>query len=398
MANFLALGTSLLGLFMVVPLIALGRTKPANRWLAWFLLSISLLSMAFVVLAKAPFLFGLCDWPISCVGAFYYCYVRSLLGLGNGRRQAIHFVPLAIFLMALAWARLVMPLPDLLHWLFGDGGRNGAFGVVLLSFQLLTIGYAIASLLRLREYRTRLRERYSSTGDRDLSWLSWLTLIIVLLLIVWIPANVLGGIWLWALVVGRLSILYFVGWYGMRQSAVFLQPLDLPKSQITPLPAAEQGTSSDTIAVAAAAAASVNTTQKNANATEKYVRSGMTEVAQQLIGDRLNRRMDLHKDYLQCELTLSDLAARIGTSPQLLSQYINHVLGLNFFDYINGLRVTEVQRKMKADDLAQQTLLEMAFAAGFNSKSTFNASFKKVCGLTPSGWRLLHATTSEPVG
>lgn len=394
MASFLALGTALVGLFMVVPLFALGRTKPANRWLAWFLLSISLLSMAFVVLANAPILFGMCDWPVSCVGAFYYCYVRSLLGLGNGRRQVIHFVPLAIFLVALAWARLAMPLPDLLHWLFGDGGRRGAFGAVLLSFQFLTIGYAVAALLRLREYRARIRERYSSTGDRDLSWLSWLTLIIVLLLIVWIPANVLGGIWLWALVVGRLSVLYFVGWYGMRQSAVFLHPLDLPYSQTTPLHATAPGAPSETIAVAA----TDNSAQMDTNATEKYVRSGMTEAAQQLIGERLNRRMEQHKDYLQCELTLSDLAAHIGTSPQLLSQYINHFLGLNFFDYVNGLRVTEVQRRMKSDDPEQQTLLEMAFAAGFNSKSTFNASFKKVCGLTPSNWRLLNATTSEPVG
>ncbi len=394
MASFLALGTSLLGLFMVVPLFVLGHTRPANRWLAWFLLSISLLSVAAVVTANVPVLFGLCDWPVSCVGAFYYCYVRSLLGLGNSRRQAIHFAPLAVFISALAWARWVMPLPELLHWLFGGRAKGGAFGAVLLGFQLLTVGYAVAALFRLRQYRTLLRERYSSTGDRDLAWLSWLTLIIVLLLIVWIPANVLGGFWLWALVVGRLSVLYFVGWYGMRQSAVFLQPmptLDSPGSPVgTPV--------SDVPTAKTAVASTESFFDLDTNATDKYVRSGMTDAAQQLIGERLKRRMELHKDYLHCELTLSELADSIGTSPQLLSQYINHFLGLNFFDYINGLRVAEVQRMMKLEDTAQKNLLEMAFAAGFNSKSTFNASFKKGCGLTPSNWRRLHAPTSEPVG
>jgi AraC-like DNA-binding protein len=389
MDSFIAMGTSVLGLFMVVPLFVLGRTRPANRWLAWFLLSLSLLSMGYEVLARAPVLFGLCDWPVSCIGAFYYCYVRSLLGLGNGRSQAIHFVPLAIFFIALAWARVTMPLPALLDWLFGDANKGGAFGAVLLGFQILTIGYAVAALLRLRQYRSRLRERYSFTGDRDLSWLTWLTLVIVLLLIVWIPATVLGGIWGWALVMGRLAVLYFVGWYGMRQSAVFLQPL-VPMVS----PTDEAGTPST--AVAAIAAGDI--ADLGANVTDKYVRSGMTDAAEQLIGVRLQQRMELHKDYLQCDLTLSQLAERIGTSPQLLSQYINHVLGLNFFDYINGLRVAEVQGMMKIDDPVQQTLLEMAFAAGFNSKSTFNASFKKACGSTPSNWRLLHATTSEPVG
>jgi AraC-like DNA-binding protein len=393
MDSFLALGTSLLGLFMVVPLFFLGRTRPANRWLAWFLLSISMLSMGFEVLNNAPVLFGLCDWPVSCVGAFYYCYVRSLLGLGNGRRQVLHFVPLAIFVIALAWARIALPLPTLLHWLFGGEG-GGAFGALLLGFQILTIGYAVAALLRLRQYRGRLRERYSSTGDRDLAWLTWLTLVIILLLMVWIPATVLGGIWGSALVMGRLAVLYFVGWYGMRQSAVFLQPL---APWVGPT-AHVDASAPDAPAQELAAVPTGDIADLGTSATDKYVRSGMTDAAQQLIGARLQHRMERHKDYLQCELTLSELADRIGTSPQLLSQYINHFLGLNFFDYINGLRVTEVQRMMKFDDPAQQTLLEMAFAAGFNSKSTFNASFKKACGSTPSNWRLLHATTSEPVG
>ena len=132
--------------------------------------------------------------------------------------------------------------------------------------------------------------------------------------------------------------------------------------------------------------------------TDKYVRSGMTDATQQLIGERLVRRMSFERDYLDCEVKLTDLAERIGTSPQLLSQYLNHVLGLNFFDYINGLRVAEVQRMMVDLSKANQTLLEMAFAAGFNSKSTFNASFKKVTGMAPSSWRNKRNATSEPIG
>jgi AraC-like DNA-binding protein len=33
------------------------------------------------------------------------------------------------------------------------------------------------------------------------------------------------------------------------------------------------------------------------------------------------------------------------------------------------------------------TLLDMALASGFSSKSTFNAAFKRVHGMPPSAWR-----------
>jgi AraC-like DNA-binding protein len=70
------------------------------------------------------------------------------------------------------------------------------------------------------------------------------------------------------------------------------------------------------------------------------------------------------------------------------------VLCLNFFDYVNGLRVAEVQRSLQADASSGQSLLEVAFAAGFNSKSTFNAAFRKLTGSAPSAWRSAQGAAS----
>jgi AraC-like DNA-binding protein len=71
---------------------------------------------------------------------------------------------------------------------------------------------------------------------------------------------------------------------------------------------------------------------------------------------------------------------------------------LSFFDYINALRVAEIQNMLRDPGNGKRTLLELAFAAGFSSKSTFNTSFKKISGLAPSVWRSQHARTSGPVG
>jgi AraC-like DNA-binding protein len=133
-------------------------------------------------------------------------------------------------------------------------------------------------------------------------------------------------------------------------------------------------------------------------AAHKYARSGMTEAASGLIGDRLTRWVAQKRGYLDPDIKLSDLAESIGTSPQLLSQYLNDVLGLSFFDYINALRVAEIQKMMRDRGNDTRTLVDLAFAAGFSSKSTFNTSFKKISGLAPSIWRNRHARTSEPIG
>lgn len=358
--------TAVLGLFLALPLIALARQRKANAWLGMFVLSLSLLSLTdclrtLGVYERFPQLWGLCDWPLAAIGTFYYLYVRAMTGPGNGRRQCWHALPLALWLVLMMQVR-ISGSPWLPMWLF------------LLSFQLVAVGYAAAVLYRLHVYRRRLRESYSSTKNRDLAWLTWLTVVIIALLALWLPAVLFGELGAWILIAGRLAVLYFAGWYGMRQAVVFLPPAP---AQSVPAPAP----------LARAAAGD-----------GKYAHSGMTQAAQQLIGERLARRAANEDDHLDSEVKLTDLAARIGTSPQLLSQYLNHVQGVNFFDYINGLRVAHVQKMMRVPAGAGQPLMDLAFGAGFNSRSTFNAAFKKMSGVAPSAWRKLHVRTSGPIG
>jgi AraC-like DNA-binding protein len=238
-----------------------------------------------------------------------------------------------------------------------------------------------------------VRECYSLTDQRDLVWLAWLTLVTLVLLIAWIPATLLEGGYDWALGVGRVVLLFFVGWYGLRQAMVFVPNLAAGES-------AGQAAGMPAIVGAEPPATSVDRpapVSGNSLEPAKYARSGMTDAAAELIAQRLEQRMQGARDYLESDITLAQLAERIGTSPQLLSQYLNHVLGTSFFDYINGLRVAEVQRNLRDRDTAGQSLLQLAFAAGFNSKSTFNTAFKKMTGLAPSTWRAAQVATSEPI-
>jgi AraC-like DNA-binding protein len=90
------------------------------------------------------------------------------------------------------------------------------------------------------------------------------------------------------------------------------------------------------------------------------------------------------KPYLDSELTLSDLAARLKTNTSVLSQVINKGFDKNFNDFINEFRVYEYQTKVKAPQFAHYTRLAVAFDCGFNSKATFNRAYKKLTGQNPS--------------
>jgi AraC-like DNA-binding protein len=99
--------------------------------------------------------------------------------------------------------------------------------------------------------------------------------------------------------------------------------------------------------------------------------------------EKLLGYMDQQKPFLEAELTLTDLAKQLSTNSSVLSKVINDGTGRNFNDFINSYRVQEVINKLKNGEQKRQTLLGIAYDGGFNSKATFNRSFKKVTGKTP---------------
>lgn len=97
----------------------------------------------------------------------------------------------------------------------------------------------------------------------------------------------------------------------------------------------------------------------------------------------------LQKDkvYLESELSLTQLSEKLGIPSYQTSELINRKYKEPFFDLINRHRIEEIKKRL--DDPAYQhfSILGIAMDCGFNTKSSFNASFKKFTGLTPSEFR-----------
>jgi len=87
--------------------------------------------------------------------------------------------------------------------------------------------------------------------------------------------------------------------------------------------------------------------------------------------------------YRRPKYSLRNLSDEMGLTEQDLSWAINTGGQKNFSDFINSLRVEEVKQSLR-ESVSHQNILDLAFAAGFNSKSSFNAVFKKHTGMTPS--------------
>lgn len=96
------------------------------------------------------------------------------------------------------------------------------------------------------------------------------------------------------------------------------------------------------------------------------------------------------KNFLDTSLSLESLAEKMELSKGYLSKIINTELGMNFKEYLNKLRIEEAKSYLINPEFANYTLVAIGLEAGFNSKSAFNATFKKVTSITPSEYKKQH--------
>lgn len=102
---------------------------------------------------------------------------------------------------------------------------------------------------------------------------------------------------------------------------------------------------------------------------------------------RLLHLMDEQKLHSNPNLNMTLLAEQLELSNGYVSQILNQKEGKNFFVFINEYRVNDVKAKMSDPAFDHYTILAIAQDAGFKSKSTFNAVFKRMTGRTPSQYK-----------
>lgn len=119
--------------------------------------------------------------------------------------------------------------------------------------------------------------------------------------------------------------------------------------------------------------------------TTRYVKSKLNSVNTEESLAKLESWMRATKPYLDEKLDLEIASRAVGLTVQQTSELLNSKLGISFRSYLNSFRITEAKKFLI--EKPEMSILSIAYATGFGSKTAFNVEFKKATGLSPVQYR-----------
>jgi AraC-like DNA-binding protein len=358
------LAGSCLAFFLNLLLLGKKSKTLADKVLAFwlFVMMLHLAMFAFIKLTWYPQLLGL-DLPLPILhGPLLYLYTIALTRnkittqewIVNGAVPVVFYIYLIPFI-------LLPPAEKLFVYQNRGVGYEPFLAVRGLWIPVSGILYVTLSTLALRRHRRSIVREFSSLEKVNLLWLQYL---IIWLAVIWLLVLFGNDDWVFG---ATVIFVFFIGYFGIRQAGIFHslpdKSEDVPaKEHVEILPVAEE---------------------QNPSA-QKYQKSGLRQESSALLQQQLSLLMSTERLYRNPELSLSELAERLNTQPNYLSQVINEREGKNFYEYVNSMRLAEFQLIASNPENKNLTLFAVAQQCGFNSKSSFNRYFKKVIGQSPS--------------
>jgi AraC-like DNA-binding protein len=347
------------------------ENKLANRLFAWF----------FIVSA------------IDLSGFFVFDYIQDYLNLVIFRWTICLLAMPLFYLYVLAvcysdfrlkWKHLAHLLPIIVVNLvflprlyFANGSNKELFEFldnmpeiyliqILIEFQY--VFYIVSAFLILRQYKEIYLENYTNPSTSTYKYLFQMTTVFLVAHCLVALKNVLRysdykQIFLWLNVVVGTAALFITCWLVMKA----LNHPELFRGINSKLQLTK------------------DILPKNIDNTIE-VKEHQNDATNAQIGI-LKQYMAEKEPFLDPSLTIQELANQIDIPVRDLSVLINHQMDQHFFDFVNEYRIQKAMDILKDQSKSQLTVLEILYEVGFNSKSSFNTSFKKYTNLTPTAYR-----------
>ena len=354
------------GLAFFLGLLLLGKKNKtlADKVLAsWlFIIMMHVAMFAFSRLNWYPELLGI-DLPMPVLhGPLLYLYTIALTRnqITNREWVANLAVPILFYIYLVPF--IALPVEEKIAVYQRSGvGYEPFLAVRGIWIPLSGVLYVTLSTLALRRHRHSILREFSSLEKVNLQWLQYL---IIWIGVIWLIVFAGNDNWIFG---ATVVFIFFIGYFGIRQAGIFHSVQSPNDATASPFPS----TSTEDL-------------NREKSARPKYQKSGLREQDSELLHRQLTLLMSEEKLYRQPELSLNDLARRLNTQPNYLSQVINEREQKNFYDFINMLRLQEFLHVALQPGSRKLTLFAVAQECGFNSKSSFNRYFKKVKGRSPS--------------
>lgn len=226
--------------------------------------------------------------------------------------------------------------------------------------------YCVAAYRKIHKYQKDSYSYSSNTKAVDLKWLQQVTICVLLLTFVWL-IDIFFQLSVTSLFFDTFSNLFtFIG-------ILYIAFHALKQKEIFPFNTAEK-LEIDTIIEA--------TSQLEENRRKLITDEKLNELKAYLI-----QIMEEQKPFLDCELSVIKLASQVKITPHLLSYIINAGFNENFYQFINKYRINEAKKMIINPEMNHLNLLGIGYEVGFNSKTVFNTTFKKITNLTPTEFK-----------
>jgi AraC-like DNA-binding protein len=348
----------------------------SNRLLACFMASNALL-IAHFLLARFGWIsqekwitaYSIGNSMYLLLMPFLYLYIRSLCYKDFRLKvtHLLHGIPFCIFVvfsLFIYFLNHAIPHIDIFIFLQRQIGpiENWSHKIIL---HIQILSYLVASAVVLTQYRKGLRDLYSSIDNIDLYWCNlllaafaamWFLDFLDWLLYISHASSQLVSYWmLISSLLINLTFTLIVTYKGLTQSGIF----------------------------------------SGIQAPPKYAASRLELSDCENIVKKLTEFVKNEKPYLTSSLSVEDLSKKIKIPIRNLSQAMRTCLNQNFYDFINIQRIEEIKKRMIDKRFQNLTLLALAYDVGFNSKSVFNAAFKKHTGMTPKEFKRKHSSSSN---
>lgn len=111
------------------------------------------------------------------------------------------------------------------------------------------------------------------------------------------------------------------------------------------------------------------------------------------ISIRFERFMLQERAFLNPEITLDDVAERLGVGRDVVSDMMDDVFGISFSVYLNMLRIDYAEQYILNNDNVTQK--DIARACGYSSAASFNVAFTRQIGVTPKIWKDRYAEMQQ---
>lgn len=301
-------------------------------------------------------------WELA-IGPLVWLYVRQLARQQLPPRWALHLLPALLQGTYYTWL-FTWPLQRKWAW-------NAAVQVpwiAPLQDALVLASLAVYLLLAWREYLAYQRwlEHHSSAREElRLPWLRGFLLAASLLVALRLGFTASDRLWHrlsyfdeFPRYLATAALVYYLGLEGWRHARAHYPQRDAaqvldPQTPVSDLPA------------------------------PACPQPAAPEKDWQALGRRVAAEVGAHGWWREPDLTLPELARRVGTNSNYLSRALNEGLGQTFSAFVNALRIAEAQRLLAGDE----DILSIALAVGFGSKASFNRVFRAQVGCTPSDYR-----------